>query len=491
MQLERTVEIAGPDKELAVLIGNLDGVIDHDPVVDPNADLFDLDIGEGIELDVFNTPFLPRIPRQGDNVVDGRRRNHRTGVVDDFPSACQPPRSIRVLNAIIVDDRPVLDDPHQVGRVFAELHLGAPRRPRPGLFHLPRLVRVGGHGQQVFHGRAGNRVAAGIRDGRSAVEHPEPTDVIFNVDAVVGQRHRPVGSGFKQDGRQFPTCFKGLTPVAEDRANLSLQQEVVRRGHRARHVGDDLTEGHVVGHRDAEVRHRAIAGAVDLEVLLPRRKTRFPREPRKRLDAVEDRLEHVADAAIGHQDLARGQQLRTLRRGCPQFGIVQVDGHDPELVKRAQFAGVGFSVRVGVLPDQKLLPYQVRRRDLSVGIAAVFDQVVLRQLGVSPFEPVAEHLADIVNTAVVVFINDKEAVVPLHPPGDLCKEVLIDVEIDLVPDCPEGFNAVAVQIDDERVRAGDPCGGFRGTDRRTGHPVRPICKSKSLQCLQQTADHRG
>ena len=63
LQFQRTVEIARPDKEGAVLIGNLDRVIHADAIGEADADGLHLDPGIGVEIQPLDPPFLPRIAR--------------------------------------------------------------------------------------------------------------------------------------------------------------------------------------------------------------------------------------------------------------------------------------------------------------------------------------------------------------------------------------------------------------------------------------------
>jgi len=116
------------------------------------------------------------------------------------------------------------------------------------------------------------------------------------------------------------------------------------------------------------------------------------------------------------------------------------------LIEAFQFAGIGDPVAVPILPNSQFAPDQVGSADLAVAIA-----VILRQLSVAALEAIAEHLGNIVDPAVAIVVEDEKPVVALEPSRLLTEKVAVDIEISLAVGEPDGFDAVAIKVDHQRI----------------------------------------
>ncbi|MCY1526756.1 hypothetical protein D9M68_617960 [compost metagenome] len=62
-----------------------------------------------------------------------------------------------------------------------------------------------------------------------------------------------------------------------------------------------------------------------------------------------------------------------------------------------------------------------------------------------------EHLGDIVDPAIAVAVDDDEAVVRPNPAGLFCEEIAVKVEVDARLALRHRLDAIAVEVDDERI----------------------------------------
>ncbi len=490
LQLERAVEVARPDVKGAVLVGDLDRVVDGDAIGDPNRDDVDGKVGVAIEADVLDPPFLRRGARLHEDVGDGRRRDRVAVRIDDRPAARQAPAAFGGLDAVIVDHRPAIDDAHQVGRRLAELHRSAARGGRPGLLELPVLPASGRLRKQLLERRAVDDVANGVADRRAARKRPEATRGILDIDAAIDQRDLPLGPAAEQHGHQLARGLECLSPVRENRARLLSQQEEIGLGHRRGCGGEDLAEFDVVRGGDGEVRDRADALRVDREIGLPRRASCLASEAAVAFDRLEDRLVHAPGGAAGEFDLARAEQAGALRCDDVERLRIEPDRHDAERFEGQQLARIGETVAVAVTPDEELRPDRVGRGDTAVAVAAILGKIVPAEGLVAALELVAEHLGDVVDAPVVVQVADEEAVVAGDPSGQRREQVVVEVEEDLAVVDGHRLQAVAVQVEDERVEAGGPGHVLGQAHRRATQPRGRVGQSDLLVDGENHADGR-
>ena len=490
LQLQRAVQIARPDVEFAVLVGDAHRVIGDDPVGEAHADMFDVDIGILVEADGFHAPFQALGSRQSEDVVHGGPGDGVAVRIGDRPPARQPPAAIGVADAVIGDDEAPVDDAAEIGRFLAVLDRRGAVDGRPRLFQLPGLPGIGGHGQHVFQRGAGDDVAIAIGDRGAAFQHPVPAAFILAVDAAIDQRDlaRPVIR--QQHRRQLAGQFLRLAPIAQDIAHLLAQHQQIGRGHLRGGGLDHLEQADIVGGGDVEVGQRAIALGLDVQVLLPRRQPRFARIDRARIEIAEDRLVHVAGGAVGEHHLAEGQQLGALRRGQVHRRVAEVDGGDPHLVQRLQLAIVGADIAVGVLPQPQFGPDQVGRGDLAVAVAAILHPVVERQVVEPALIGIAEHFGDVVDPAIVVDVAHQEGVVVVEPRGQLGEQVHVPVEIALARIGGDGFHPVAVEVDHQRIAARRPGQVLGRAHRRARQPVGLVHQRIGLQRGEQEIEDR-
>ncbi|WP_253204226.1 hypothetical protein [Sphingobium xenophagum] len=112
LKLKRPIEIARPDIEAAVIVGDLDRIVDGDAVDEIDADLLDRKVCERIELDVLSAPFGPDRVGEGEDSVDGSVGDRRIG--------CERPASVGLLDAIVENDRTAIHLAHEIWCFVAE-----------------------------------------------------------------------------------------------------------------------------------------------------------------------------------------------------------------------------------------------------------------------------------------------------------------------------------------------------------------------------------
>ncbi len=437
-QLQGAVEIARPDVESAVLVGHFDGVVDRDAVGEANADLVDREVGIGVEAELLGAPFgAGGMGEREDGVLAGVAGGSIGGEL---------PAAVGLLDAVVEDDGAPVDDAHQIGRGIAIRWRGVAVGRRPGLLQSP--ARTGGCRlrQHVLHGGARDRLALRVKHRRAGGERPVAALGILDIDAAVEQHGLAVGVGADQHRRQLARLFQRLAPGAEHLADLRHQCAQFWRRHRGCRGGHELAERDVVGGGDRQVGHPPKALDVERRARLPDRPTGLAGISGVGVVRSQDGVVHAPDGTALEGDVADAGQPRAVGRGDVDRGGAEIDADDAELIERLQLARIGDAVAVEVLPDLQLGPQHVRGRDLAVAIG-----IELRQLGEAGLPDAAEHLRDVVDSAVAVDVPDQEAVVALQPAGAFGEQIMVDIEIDRTHAEIGRLDAVAIEIDHQRI----------------------------------------
>ena len=403
-ELDRPIEIARPDIERAVAIGDLNGVIDHPPIGKPHPDPVDRQVGVRIEPQLLAAPFGARSMRQRADIGD-RRVSHR-GIRRELP------RPISLVHAIIDDHRPPRDDPRQIRRGLAAGERRTARRRRPSLLKRPALAQ------------------------RPAV----PFRPLEQLRAVCRQTHRI----------QLARLLKRLAPRAEQIANLSNQRAQIRRGHRCGGRRHPRAQRRVVGRGDRKVGDRPEALGVERRSL-PARSAGLTGKAGIDVARRERGVEHAAHSAAGEGYIPVPGKSRTLRRGDVERARRSVEAGDTQLVECEQLARIGHRIAVDVPPNPQAGPDQVGTGDLAVAV-----RIDRRKLPEARLADPAKHLRNVVDAAVAVGVEHEKAVVALEPAGALGEPIAIDIEVNIRIANPDCLDPIAIKIDDQRIGADRP-----------------------------------
>ena len=317
---------------------------------------------------------------------------------------------------------------------------------REGEDALGALGRVGERVLHLLVGRLRDDPAHGIGNGRGARALPMIADL--NPEVEDGRLSGRVELQEERDVRPGLAVRGG--PGREDRRGGRAQGREVD-GAQVRQVRlDRLAHGGILGHGDMQVGQ----GAVALEVGQARDR-RIDRGVAE-IDRIEvvDLKDHVGDRAAravvaGEARLGGHGVARDLaRRGR---GGRERDGRDARLGHGLKLAGVGQAIAVGIRPDTQVREDRVRGIDHAIGIA-----VVSGQLGEAGDPVAAEELAHVVDRAIGIPVQGQEGVAGEGPAHRLGKAVAVDIEAHAPVRHPARKLdlPVAVQVEDERVRAG-------------------------------------
>ncbi len=152
----------------------------------------------------------------------------------------------------------------------------------------------------------------------------------------------------------------------------------------------------------------------------------------------------ASDVGAVHGDRLNGSSLR----------LRMPTRHPAKLGQRLQLAGIADTVLVGVLPDAEageigvgcVVPEARKQNELAVVIAIERFENLEAVLGGR-----AEHLADAIDRAVGVAVEDEDAIVALHPARALGKPVAAVVQMRVGVGQRDQLDAIAVEIEDQGV----------------------------------------
>ena len=133
LQFKRAIKIAGPDIESAVLIGDLNRVIDDNTVNDVHANMLNLNLRIRVEVNLFDTPVLPVSGGHRHHVVKGRGCNHNTICVRDICTAGQTPAAVIIQNPVVQNNHTAIHDLGQIRGLFTVFQRLRTGRRRPHL----------------------------------------------------------------------------------------------------------------------------------------------------------------------------------------------------------------------------------------------------------------------------------------------------------------------------------------------------------------------
>ncbi|CAM3677793.1 hypothetical protein ACAN107058_13760 [Paracidovorax anthurii] len=204
---------------------------------------------------------------------------------------------------------------------------------------------------------------------------------------------------------------------------------------------------------------RGVVGELAVEVVARQQQTaRDLRHPARALAAVR-----ACEAAAPGLRVAVAQVDAAL-------GALDVDAGDAQVRQRVQLARLAHPVLVRVLPDAQLpidriggidhaVAVAVLRRQglVAVGVVQALARLRLRV----PQRLVAEQLLAGVDQAVAVAVQHHQPVVALDPARGVLGAVAVVVEEDGAGGVDtHRLDAVAVQVQDQRVARGDPVAGL-------------------------------
>ena len=396
----------------------------------------------------------------GQNVGDaGRCDSSALGIEYGAPRG-KVPTAVCILDAVVKDDSAAVNTGNEIRRLGPVAQWGGSRLRRPRLLQSPASA----HGQQVVERCTGDGLAIARADRIARGKGPVAAHEILDIDAPIQQHSLPLGITAETHGRELAGRLHCLAPGAEDVADLLDEQLQLRNCHGFDAAGDELRELHVVGHGDGQVGDRAKTLTVNGEICEPGRPAAFSGIAGVDVASGQQRLEHARGGAVGETDRRTPDELDPLWRYRRQRIFGQRDRGNAELVERLEFAAVGDTVAILVLPDAQGRPDRVGVIDGQVKVG-----VVARQVCVTTTEAGAKHFRDVIDLAVAVAVQHQKSIVALEPTAVLGEQVVVEVEIDLAIVLCNRLDAITIEINNQWVGIKGPADRFCGAHLRCNH----------------------
>ena len=299
LKLQRPVQIARPDVEGPVFVGQLYCVVYNDAVDDIQCHVLHGNPGQGIVADVFHAPLVAGGRNLREHVGQGRRGDDVFVGVKHRIAAGEAPATVGVLNTVVENDRAAIDDLAEIGRVGAVLQRRGAGRGRPHLLELPVFSDRNDLRQHVLHGRTRDNVAVGVEHGIAGLQGPVAALRILHVDGAVQQHGVAVGILAEQHRIEFAGEIEGLAPFSEYRRSLLDERGEVRRRHGRGRRCHQIGEVEVIGGGDGEVGDRAETLGVDDRSVRPGGRAAFALVDRIGRVGGEGRVVDLTGRAIG------------------------------------------------------------------------------------------------------------------------------------------------------------------------------------------------